>query len=151
MMNALEDEDVQRKGFVKVVYNVDMGKLPTLDTDLMFKGAPVIFAALPFRMAAMHCCYDDSLIRPAISAMQHAIGRSGRIRFRAHYGTLHYVIWGEEREWQWDFVVPKAGIVVLYGISQSFTSLFVYNRFPFGMPIRFEYLWNSQRVHPHDG
>jgi hypothetical protein len=87
-MNALEDEEIQRKGFVKVFYNVGMLKMPTLDSDLFFKGAPTLFEALPFRMAAMHYCYDDPIIRPALSIIQHSIGRAGRVRFRAHYGTI---------------------------------------------------------------
>lgn len=85
-MTAIKDEHVQRKGFVKVVFNVGMGGMPTIDSDLFLKGAPALFEALPFRMAAMHYCYDDPMIRPALTAVQHVIGRSGRIRFRAHYG-----------------------------------------------------------------
>lgn len=85
-MTAIKDEHVQRKGFVKVVFNVGIGGMPTIDSDLFLKGAPALFEALPFRMAAMHYCYDDPMIRPALTAVQHVIGRSGRIRFRAHYG-----------------------------------------------------------------
>ena len=82
-----DDEDAQRKGVVKVFYNVGMGGTsPTMDTDLMFKGAPVLFEAMPFRMVAMHYCYDDPRIRPAMSLLHHVIGRSGRVRFRAHFG-----------------------------------------------------------------
>ena len=87
-MKALEDEETQKKGFVKVVYYVGMDTMPNFDADLMFKGAPSLFEALPFRMAAMHCCYDEPLIRPAISVVQHVIGRAGRVRFRAHYGEF---------------------------------------------------------------
>ncbi len=85
-MEAVKDVQVQRKGFVKVVFNVGMGGIPNIDTDLFLRGAPVLFEVLPFRMAAVHFCYDDPMIRPALTAVQHAIGRSGRIRFRAHYG-----------------------------------------------------------------
>ena len=85
-MNAVKDENVQKKGFVKVVFNVGMEGMPTIDADLFLKGAPTLFEALPFRMAAMHFCYDDPIMRPALYAVQHVIGRSGRIRFRAHYG-----------------------------------------------------------------
>jgi hypothetical protein len=87
-MNALTDEEIQRKGFVKVIYNVGMRKMPTLDTDLFFKGVPTVVEALPLRMAAMHYCYDDPKIRPALSILQHSIGRAGRVRFRAHYGKI---------------------------------------------------------------
>jgi len=81
-----QDEQAQKKGFVKIVYNVGVSGAPSIDRELMFHGAPIIFEALPFRMAAMHFCYDKPIMRPALAAVQHVIGRSGRVRFRAHCG-----------------------------------------------------------------
>lgn len=92
LMNAVKDEEVQRKGFVKVVFNINSGEMPTIDKDLFFKGAPAIFEALPFRMAAMHFCYDDPMIRPVLNLVQRAIGRQGRVRFRSHFGKCIYLV-----------------------------------------------------------
>jgi hypothetical protein len=91
IMKALKDEDTQRKGFIKVVYALGgtlsrMKQTQSMDTELFFKGITLIFEVLPFRLAALHYCFEDPKIRPVIATVQYVIGKAGRLRFRAHYG-----------------------------------------------------------------
>jgi hypothetical protein len=89
LMTMLEDEDAQRKGVVMINYNVGIGYYEdNINSDPRYKTKRAnLLGGVPCRPTAVHYCYDDARIRPALAAFQLFLGTYGRLRFRAHYGT----------------------------------------------------------------
>jgi hypothetical protein len=92
MMVVLEDEQAQRNGVVVVIYNVDAENNESLfqraeraQYGMMsrrFSDGP------PWRLTAVHYCYNNATIRPFLSISQQVIGREGRLRFLSHFGEF---------------------------------------------------------------
>ena len=87
MMSQLEkDIDLQRKGMVDILYNVGVTTQGKVFADMAAK-AYLLRDGLPFRMAALHYCFDNKSLAPAMSLVQLIIGKEARARFRAHLGA----------------------------------------------------------------
>ena len=100
MYHAEDDEEVQRAGIVIISYNVDCPH-SSFSFDY-FKRVPVLTKALPLKRNGFHFCYDNPNIRPFMAATQVAIGKTFRLRFRAHCGTFCFC-----------FLIAKANIALL--------------------------------------
>jgi hypothetical protein len=90
-MAALEDEQAQRKGVVGILYNIQDSKFISSMSSENRDRSKAMYA-LPFRGTAIHYCYGDARILPAIQLVQQIVGLQGRIRFLAHYGTFYDLI-----------------------------------------------------------
>lgn len=86
-MAALEDEDNQRKGFVAVLYNLHLDKVDDRYRELL-TNASKINAGLPFRVVAVHYCYSNASLRPALALFKLTCSYNLRLRFRAHFGKM---------------------------------------------------------------
>ena len=96
IMQTLEnDESIQKKGVVNIIYNVDNDQdedrfhYTKKDLELMVD-ASFINDCLPFRYASMHFCYNNPRLKPLMNVIHYAVGTEARIRFRAHYGKRFY-------------------------------------------------------------
>jgi hypothetical protein len=86
-----EDEGTQRFGNVIILYTLSKSGFNSCNSMFdagLNKQASRFPTALPVRNVAFHYCYHDALLVPALSAVQLAVGASGRVRFRAHYGEI---------------------------------------------------------------
>lgn len=90
-MVALEDAETQRKGFVSIIYNVNTGEANFKeDVEIVTQGARSL-GSLPWKLAAIHYCYDNRNLLSAVSLAQKLVGKEGRLRFRTHFGTFSIV------------------------------------------------------------
>jgi hypothetical protein len=83
-MQALEDIESQQNGYVLLVYNVDVAVV-----KLSPKSIPAgtqLMSSIPFRVAAVHYCYNDAAMLPFMAITKHLIGTNLRLRFRTHFG-----------------------------------------------------------------
>lgn len=87
IMSAMEDPVAQKLGLTTILYNVDFSGPSKRDIDFLLS-SKWLKDTLPYRVASMHFCYNDSRLRPLISALQAISGKESRIRFRTHYGML---------------------------------------------------------------
>jgi hypothetical protein len=88
-MTMLEDEEAQRKGMVFILYDVqNLTGIQRMTVPGVATASTKMIDSIPFRLTGLHYCYDDPMIRPAISIIQHIIGTHGRLRFRAHFGEM---------------------------------------------------------------
>lgn len=86
VMSLLEDPDAQRLGLAVVMYNVGYNALQKSNLEFLLNSS-FLSESLPLRYASCHFCYDDVKLLPLMSAIQMAIGKEARIRFRAHFGS----------------------------------------------------------------
>jgi hypothetical protein len=84
-MNAMEDEETQRKGLVTISYAVGADKNVPLQSETLNKSGNLAMA-LPVRIVAMHYCYDDPRLNERISKFKLVVGTHTRLRFRVHFG-----------------------------------------------------------------
>ena len=83
MSAALEDEEIQRKGFVYIYYGIDAKFLP--DRKLMKEGA-FLGRSLPLRIDATHVCTNSAKIQAAMSVVTLLTGNF-LLRLRCHKGS----------------------------------------------------------------
>jgi hypothetical protein len=94
VMAALEhDTELQQNGMVTIVNTLghDFSLQPEFNRKI---GA---LKDLPLKISAIHYCYGDARIRPAIALFQLAMGTRNRCRFRSHLGShieCHYALLG---------------------------------------------------------
>jgi hypothetical protein len=81
-----EEEEAQIRGVVDIVYSVGMADMESTFSQMMTEGAQML-NDLPYRIVGLHCCYDDSRLRPALTLIQMVYARQTRLRFRTHFGT----------------------------------------------------------------
>lgn len=86
MAALVEDEEIQRKGIVVVLYDYKvaggMRRCNLLDSFMAFgKSVPIAIQAYHFCTTGSH-----SVIKPVLQMLQFAVGRHGRVRFRCHFG-----------------------------------------------------------------
>ena len=74
---VIRNQDSVRNSMASILLNV----MPS-------PGADILADALPYRMAGLHFCSDDSRLEAVMAAVQMAIGRDNRLRLRTHYGKL---------------------------------------------------------------
>ena len=84
-MVALQDENTQKYGIVDVLYNIGLAKHDAQYADVVAK-AHMLRDGVPFRLCALHYCFDNPLLRGAMSLVQIMVGRDYRLRFRTHFG-----------------------------------------------------------------
>jgi len=84
----VEDEATQKMGAVLIIYNVgfDVLKDSMLDRQVMSITNKMV-ESTPIRNSAVHYCYNDTKMLPALAVAQLALGRNNRLRFRTHYGS----------------------------------------------------------------
>ena len=87
-MAALEDVEVQRRGFVNVMYNLDIDKYEAFYVDVLRRIKRIINDSLPYRNVSHHYCLNDPKFVPALSLLQLVAGKENRVRFRTHFGKL---------------------------------------------------------------
>jgi hypothetical protein len=86
IMAALEDESVQKYGLVHVLYDIGLNQHDVIYADLL-TSIHIIRDGLPFRLPALHYCFDKAMMRGAMSLLQTMISKNQRLRFRAHFGS----------------------------------------------------------------
>jgi hypothetical protein len=86
IMCELENENTQKKGIVTVFYNVDTTAAESLYLDLV-RRMRVVDDSLPYRNVAVHYCYNNPGMRPALNLLQLVAGKDNRLRFRTHFGS----------------------------------------------------------------
>jgi len=88
IMTVLEEnEEIQKKGVVKVVncfgeWRSSVGQF----IDFILKTERII-AAWPFRTCAFHLCYDQPAVRTFLNLVHVLVGKNGRLRERTHFGS----------------------------------------------------------------
>ena len=85
LMASVEDEEDQKMGVVFVYYAAGPQKLK-LQRKFALK-MPSLTKALPVRIAALHACYDNPLLKPILSLGLMALQAYSRVRLRFHDGT----------------------------------------------------------------
>lgn len=88
MQSVVDNDDVQIHGIVDVVYCIGTSEMGPSYVELMTHGGDILTSSLPYRIAGMHYCYDDSRLRPALALLQLVVGKEMRLRFRTHFGKL---------------------------------------------------------------
>jgi hypothetical protein len=83
-MGLVQQEDVQRKGVVVVLYSVGLPPSAVFDFEFMRMGSSLP-RALPIRLV-LHYCYDDYRLTPVINLTRFGTGKNARLRFRTHFG-----------------------------------------------------------------
>jgi hypothetical protein len=84
-MVASRDPEAQRRGAVVVVYSIGKGNGSRQQSDATWK-LPKLLQCLPWRVAAIHLCYDNTLWRPAHALLKTSFNLFARVRIRTHYG-----------------------------------------------------------------
>jgi hypothetical protein len=82
-MNALRDEEIQKKGTVLIIYMIGQQKFHSDRPPKLAKA----FLYLPIRIVAVHICYDKKLHDLAMKLLCHKMESQLLCRFRGHYGT----------------------------------------------------------------
>lgn len=81
-MVYLEDEELQKKGVVSIVYLVGT----QIDRQAAW-AEPRLMATMPMRECAVHICYDNILMSPIVALARFAVGTFTRLRMRTYYGS----------------------------------------------------------------
>lgn len=98
-MSHLKDEEVQRRGFVVIIWM--HGSSPSLtNSDFLLWGkGSAIADMLPIRISGgMHYCAAGTRLRPGLELAMTLVGRHLRIRFRVHFGKSIGTLYGHTRE-----------------------------------------------------
>eukprot|EP00339_Tiarina_fusa_P010073 CAMPEP_0117009838 /NCGR_PEP_ID=MMETSP0472-20121206/8830_1 /TAXON_ID=693140 ORGANISM="Tiarina fusus, Strain LIS" /NCGR_SAMPLE_ID=MMETSP0472 /ASSEMBLY_ACC=CAM_ASM_000603 /LENGTH=476 /DNA_ID=CAMNT_0004712231 /DNA_START=89 /DNA_END=1519 /DNA_ORIENTATION=+ len=83
LMAAIRDEEVQKKGIVFVLNMIGQTKF---HSDRPSKLAS-LFSLFPARLAAVHLCYDHSILGVAVNMVAESMNAHYLCRFRSHYGS----------------------------------------------------------------
>ncbi|CAJ1951276.1 unnamed protein product [Cylindrotheca closterium] len=90
MQTAMQDENMQRKGIVVILYFV--GNDASLFGFNIFKSVFQTRLAVPHRLEAMHICYDSKTLRPIVSGLRFFLDKRGRTRSRIHFGNEKHLL-----------------------------------------------------------
>jgi hypothetical protein len=86
-MMSVQDEETQRKGLVEILYGISHGaNVGNFMSPIMVSRAKSLMQCLPYRVSAVHVCYDDFRLRPLASIVKTISGKQRRLRFREHFG-----------------------------------------------------------------
>ncbi|CAJ1944447.1 unnamed protein product [Cylindrotheca closterium] len=83
MMVHLEDEEIQKKGVVSIVYLVGS----QIDRQAAW-AEPRLMSIMPMRECAVHICYDNVLLSPIVALARFAVGTLTRLRMRTNFGPF---------------------------------------------------------------
>ena len=83
-MSILEDEEAQKRGVVGIMYKI--GASASDDGQLLWRLAR-LRRIIPINFKAFHVCHNHKLLGNMPSLILSAMGKDGRLRFRAHYGA----------------------------------------------------------------
>jgi hypothetical protein len=86
-MVAFRDPEAQRRGAVIVGYFIGQGNGSGLSYEATWKFSK-LNRSLPFRVAALHLCYDNTLLQPVHALLKTSLNLFARVRIRTHYGEL---------------------------------------------------------------
>mmetsp|Transcript_8324 Transcript_8324/g.23960 ORF Transcript_8324/g.23960 Transcript_8324/m.23960 type:complete len:584 (-) Transcript_8324:216-1967(-) len=89
IMQLLKNVTLQKQGVVVISFECYGNKFSmsmpfTVDVAIM---ATKSCCAIPIKVPAFHFCYNDPGIAPMMSLVKLSIGKAGRMRFRAHFGS----------------------------------------------------------------
>lgn len=87
---AVQDEDLQNKGFVVILYVV--GKNASTGSWNFLKTIHRVRLAVPHRLEAMHLCYDNERWRPFVSGIRFFVDKRVRMRCRVHFGNEERIL-----------------------------------------------------------
>jgi hypothetical protein len=79
-----DDEAAQKQGLVAILYHIDQGRQ---DRGIVWGNAR-LRAALPFRLAGGHICYNEPALSSLLAFGLLLIPSKFRARFRLHCGTF---------------------------------------------------------------
>jgi hypothetical protein len=91
VMSALEDEEAQIRGLVHIIYCVGLPGMENSFPSLLTEGGSMM-NHLPFFFAALHFCYNDIRLTPAMSLIQLIMAKQSRLRFRTQFGESSGVL-----------------------------------------------------------
>ncbi|CAJ1947377.1 unnamed protein product [Cylindrotheca closterium] len=93
------NEQSQKRGVVVVLYllgprstQLEAGAPGSMSSRKLAWKLCQLLRALPFRLSAMHICYDSLAWSPVLVTMKMALGAFTRIRLRSHYGSHAHCI-----------------------------------------------------------
>jgi hypothetical protein len=86
-MVAFRDSDAQRRGVVVVGYFIGNENATRQNPDAIWRWGK-LHRSLPFRFAAIHLCYDNTLWRPWHALLKTSLNQFVRVRIRVHYGEM---------------------------------------------------------------
>ena len=91
MYNSMVDDvEVQRRGFVLVIYLIDYPKF-SQDRAGTWKMTKLI-AALPVRAVGVHFCYNNPILKALSDLAMLVGGQRTRTHMRMHSGTLSHIV-----------------------------------------------------------
>jgi hypothetical protein len=79
-----EDEELQINGVVDVVYCIGMDNMEQCFGLLTSETHKL--KNLPFRVGGIHFCYNNAILKPAMTVLQFLAGKYIRLRSRIHPG-----------------------------------------------------------------
>jgi hypothetical protein len=84
LMAEVEDEDVQRKGIVGILYSFSL-MAEKIDSHTIVRSAE-LRNAIPIRFVSMHYCFNHPTFLDYINCERYAFSKHTRLRCRAHKG-----------------------------------------------------------------
>mmetsp|Transcript_17565 Transcript_17565/g.43226 ORF Transcript_17565/g.43226 Transcript_17565/m.43226 type:complete len:462 (+) Transcript_17565:1701-3086(+) len=91
MQAAMQDENMQRKGIVAILYYVGNNYESTFGFNIM-KSVFQTRLCVPHRLEAVHLCYNSKALRPVVSGLRFFMDRRGRTRSRVHFGNEKHLL-----------------------------------------------------------
>jgi hypothetical protein len=128
MVSAAEDEETQRRGVVLINYFI--GPLSIiLDPVTVTEGAALMHW-VPLRIAGIHQCLNDPLLRAVASLLLLGAGRDRRARVRVHGGMCQF---------------PIFPFLTLHRASHYLLLLY-YDRHTSRMSVQYHDIWSTHSV-----
>ena len=84
-MVALEDEETGRKGCIFIYYCMDLKESQKLQRSSVSKMVWTT-RSVPLRIAGVHVCFQDPVIRPLFDIATFLVESTIRVRMRFHFG-----------------------------------------------------------------
>jgi hypothetical protein len=80
---AIEEEDTQIKGAIIIFYGIRHRQY------FLDRGTKIasLLLSFPIRVSAIHCCYDDPMLHPLLTAASFVLERNQLCRLRFHFGS----------------------------------------------------------------
>jgi hypothetical protein len=78
----MEEENVQKRGVVLIVYYIDV----TLGNREVVYKTVKLKNATPVKIASIHICYNEPKLRPLLTLSLAVVTSYERVRYRAHFG-----------------------------------------------------------------
>ena len=86
-MNAVQDDqEAQLRGMVEITNSIDSNSKTRKQMMEFVALYGNCIASLPQRLGAIHYLHNRTYLNPALQIYQTVMGKTGRLRFRAHCG-----------------------------------------------------------------